>query len=54
MGAWVCPPGGAGGGPTTWGLSTVFPWFVGAVAVACLIAAGLGIRRGRAEVAAAA
>ncbi|WP_280232422.1 MFS transporter [Nocardia cyriacigeorgica] len=44
----------AGWAATTWGLTTVFPWFVGAVAVACLVAAGLGIRRGRAEQAATA
>ncbi|MBF6436034.1 MFS transporter [Nocardia cyriacigeorgica] len=43
----------AGWAATTWGLSTVFPWFVGAVALACLIAAGLGLRRGRAEAEAA-
>ncbi|SUA79599.1 Inner membrane transport protein yajR [Nocardia otitidiscaviarum] len=35
----------AGWAATTWGLNTVFPWFVGAVAVACLVAAGLGMRR---------
>jgi hypothetical protein len=35
----------AGWAATTWGLSTVFPWFVGVVALACLIAAGLGLRR---------
>ncbi|UGT42274.1 MFS transporter [Nocardia yamanashiensis] len=35
----------AGWAATTWGLTTVFPWFVIAVAVACLIAAGLGLRR---------
>lgn len=34
----------AGWAATTWGLSNVFPWFVGAVAVACLAAAGLGMR----------
>ncbi len=38
----------AGWAATTWGLSTVFPWFVGVVALACLIAAGLGLRRNRA------
>ncbi|WP_246350987.1 MFS transporter [Nocardia barduliensis] len=38
----------AGWAATTWGLSTVFPWFVGVVAMACLIAAGLGLRRNRA------
>ncbi|WP_194815625.1 MFS transporter [Nocardia sp. XZ_19_385] len=37
----------AGWAATTWGLSTVFPWFVGVVAVACLIAAGLGLRGAR-------
>ncbi len=35
----------AGWAATEWGLSEVFPWFVGAVAVACLAAAGLGLRR---------
>ncbi|WP_280492217.1 MFS transporter [Nocardia asiatica] len=37
----------AGWAATTWGLGTVFPWFVGVVALACLIAAGLGLRRNR-------
>ncbi|WP_084467153.1 MFS transporter [Nocardia arthritidis] len=40
----------AGWAATTWGLSTVFPWFVGVVALACLLAAALGLRRDRAEV----
>ncbi|WP_431954786.1 MFS transporter [Nocardia lijiangensis] len=40
----------AGWAATTWGLDTVFPWFVAVVAVACLVAAGLGIRGSRAEV----
>ncbi|MCU1644832.1 MAG: hypothetical protein JWN03_5107 [Nocardia sp.] len=35
----------AGWAATTWGLTTVFPWFVVAVALACLTAAGLGMRR---------
>ncbi|WP_067827891.1 MFS transporter [Nocardia inohanensis] len=35
----------AGWAATTWGLTTVFPWFVVAVALACLVAAGLGLRR---------
>lgn len=35
----------AGWAATEWGLSEVFPWFVGAVALACLVAAGLGLRR---------
>ncbi|MFC8532082.1 MFS transporter [Nocardia sp. NPDC057227] len=35
----------AGWAANTWGLSTVFPWFVSAAAVACLVAAGLGLRR---------
>ncbi|MEV6768307.1 MFS transporter [Nocardia sp. NPDC051030] len=34
----------AGWAATTWGLSTVFPWFVVVVALACLGAAGLGVR----------
>ncbi|WP_327119636.1 MFS transporter [Nocardia sp. NBC_01730] len=37
----------AGWAATTWGLSTVFPWFIGVVALACLFAAGLGVRRNR-------
>ncbi|MEV3962283.1 MFS transporter [Nocardia sp. NPDC050193] len=36
----------AGWAATTWDLQTVFPWFVGVVAVACLGAATLGLRRG--------
>jgi hypothetical protein len=40
----------AGWAATTWGLSAVFPWFVGVVALACLIAAGLGLRRNRVAV----
>ncbi|MFI9510169.1 MFS transporter [Nocardia sp. NPDC052566] len=35
----------AGWAATTWGLTTVFPWFVAVVALACLLAAGLGVRR---------
>ncbi|MFB7717125.1 MULTISPECIES: MFS transporter [unclassified Nocardia] len=35
----------AGWAATTWGLTTVFPWFVVAVSLACLGAAGLGLRR---------
>ncbi|MFI7666306.1 MFS transporter [Nocardia sp. NPDC049526] len=35
----------AGWAATEWGLSEVFPWFVGAVAFACLVAAALGLRR---------
>ena len=35
----------AGWASTTWGLTTVFPWFVVAVSLACLAAAGLGLRR---------
>ncbi|MEU7767376.1 MFS transporter [Nocardia sp. NPDC049190] len=37
----------AGWAATTWGLNTVFPWFVGLVALACLSAAGLGLLRNR-------
>ncbi|MGN2636981.1 MFS transporter [Nocardia takedensis] len=40
----------AGWAATTWGLDTVFPWFVGIVAVACLCAAALGLRRHRGPV----
>jgi hypothetical protein len=32
----------AGWAATVWPLGAVFPWFAGAVAVACLIAAGVG------------
>jgi hypothetical protein len=32
----------AGWAATKWPLGAVFPWFAGAVAVACLIAAGVG------------
>jgi MFS family permease len=32
----------AGWAATEWPLGTVFPWFAGAVAVACLVAAGVG------------
>ncbi|MDG3010515.1 MFS transporter [Rhodococcus sp. D2-41] len=35
----------AGWTATRWPLATVFPWFVAAVAIACLAAAGLGVRR---------
>jgi MFS family permease len=35
----------AGWAATTRGLDTVFPWFVGVVALACLVAAGVGLRR---------
>ncbi|RJO75280.1 MFS transporter [Nocardia panacis] len=37
----------AGWAATTWGLSRVFPWFVVVVALACLLAAGLGARGNR-------
>lgn len=36
----------AGWASTRWGLETVFPWFVGMVALACLAAAGLGVHNG--------
>ncbi|MCM6774098.1 MFS transporter [Nocardia sp. CDC159] len=38
----------AGWAATTWGMGTVFPWFIAVVALACLGAAGIGIRGGRA------
>lgn len=38
----------AGWAATTWGLATVFPWFIATVAVACVLAALLGIRGNRA------
>ncbi|MBF6212592.1 MFS transporter [Nocardia puris] len=41
------PTVAAGWAATTWGLDRVFPWFVAVVALACLVAAGLGVRRGR-------
>ncbi|MFR9751810.1 MFS transporter [Nocardia sp. 004] len=37
----------AGWAATSWGLAAVFPWFVGVVALACLTAAGLGLRSSR-------
>ncbi|AEF40623.1 Putative transporter [Hoyosella subflava DQS3-9A1] len=37
----------AGWAATRWELASVYPWFVGAVALACLAAAGLGLRKGR-------
>jgi MFS family permease len=40
----------AGWAATRWSLNTVFPWFVSVVAVACLVAAGLGWRSGRVAV----
>lgn len=44
----------AGWAASTWGLSTVFPWFITAAALACLLAAGLGLRRRAPEPAAVA
>ncbi len=38
----------AGWAATTWGMGTVFPWFVVVVALACLAAAGIGVRGSRA------
>ncbi|BCK54511.1 MFS transporter [Nocardia wallacei] len=38
----------AGWAATTWGMGTVFPWFVGVVAAACLVAAAIGLRGNRA------
>ncbi|WP_280436484.1 MFS transporter [Nocardia carnea] len=37
----------AGWAATAWGLDRVFPWFIAAVALACLVAALLGLRGGR-------
>lgn len=34
----------AGWAATHWGLATIFPWFAAAVALACLLAAGIGAR----------
>ncbi|MBF6173936.1 MFS transporter [Nocardia blacklockiae] len=42
----------AGWAATTWGMGTVFPWFVLVVAAACLVAAAIGLRGSRAAVAA--
>lgn len=42
----------AGWAATTWGIEQVFPWFVTVVALACLGAAGLGLRRNRIDAAA--
>lgn len=39
----------AGWAATRWGLAEVFPWFVGIIAVACLIAAAIGVRSNRKE-----
>ena len=41
----------AGWAATTWGVEQVFPWFVTVVAVACLSAAALGLRRNRVDAA---
>ncbi|MUL81602.1 MULTISPECIES: MFS transporter [unclassified Mycolicibacterium] len=41
----------AGWAATRWGLATVFPWFAGAVSVACLAAAGIGALSRRSTVA---
>ncbi|MFC4374715.1 MFS transporter [Nocardia halotolerans] len=38
----------AGWAATTWGIATVFPWFILIVSVACVLAALLGLRSGRA------
>ncbi|MFC6012698.1 MFS transporter [Nocardia lasii] len=40
----------AGWAATTWGIATVFPWFVVSVALACVVAALLGLRGTRAAV----
>jgi MFS family permease len=40
--AMAIPTIAAGWAATRWSLATVFPWFAGAVAVACLIAAAVG------------
>ncbi|WP_225726424.1 MULTISPECIES: MFS transporter [unclassified Nocardia] len=45
--AMALPTIAAGWAATTWGLSRVFPWFVVLVAIACLLAAGMGIRQNR-------
>ncbi|WP_040797323.1 MFS transporter [Nocardia higoensis] len=49
--AMALPTVAAGWAATTWGLERVFPWFVTTVAVACLSAAGLGLRRNRIDAA---
>lgn len=45
--AMALPTISAGWAATEWGLGEVFPWFVGVVALACLAAAALGLRRNR-------
>ncbi|WP_067854533.1 MFS transporter [Nocardia shimofusensis] len=45
--AMALPTVAAGWAATTWGIEQVFPWFITLVAVACLGAAGLGLRRNR-------
>ncbi|MGW6727526.1 MFS transporter [Nocardia sp. NPDC055029] len=46
--AMALPTLAAGWAATTWGLATVFPWFIVIVAVACVLAALLGLRGSRA------
>ncbi|MET9214002.1 MULTISPECIES: MFS transporter [unclassified Nocardia] len=46
--AMALPTLAAGWAATTWGLSTVFPWFIVLVSVACVLAALLGLRGTRA------
>jgi len=43
-GAMAVPTVLAGWAATTWGLAAVFPWFTGAVALACVAAGSLGVR----------
>lgn len=49
--AMALPTLAAGWAATTWGLSTVFPWFIVIVAVACVLAALLGVRGSRSSTA---
>lgn len=50
--AMALPTVAAGWAATTWGLEQVFPWFVTVAALACLGAAGLGLRPDRTAAAA--
>jgi hypothetical protein len=45
--ALALPTVAAGWAATRWGMTTIFPWFVVLVAVACLAAAALGVRGSR-------
>ncbi|MFE3544894.1 MFS transporter [Nocardia sp. NPDC059177] len=46
--AMALPTLAAGWAATTWGIATIFPWFIAIVAVACVLAALIGLRGNRA------